>query len=163
MGPPKRTARPSAGAARPAANKPAAARKVLRVGIMQRFYPPPPLEHWTQDRGLRHFRPWNLAKSADRCRRARYPITHDAPASIVAARPDEPSGPRPTESWHGVPWAEAHAVRQAVGAPLGGALRQRGAARGTALARDLWPHRPQRLRRGIHGMRRGLPRLRQRR
>src|ERR1035437_9214950 len=75
-------------------------------------------------------------------------ITHDAPASIVAARPDEPSGPRPTESRHGVPWAEAHAVRQAVGAPLGGALRQRGAARGTALARDLWPHRPQRLRIG---------------
>src|ERR1035437_3766396 len=38
MGPPKRTARPAAGAARPAAKAPAAARKVLRVESMQRFY-----------------------------------------------------------------------------------------------------------------------------
>src|ERR1019366_300111 len=103
MGPPKRTARPAAGAARPAASTPAAARKVLRVGVMQRFYPP--------SRAIL--------------------VAHDPPASIVAARPDEPAGPRPTESRHGVPWAKAYAVRQAFRPPLGRALRQRGAARGT--------------------------------
>ena len=35
-------------------------------------------------------------------RRARYPIPHDSPASIVAAGPDHSSGPRPTESRHGL-------------------------------------------------------------
>src|ERR1035437_8022253 len=120
MGPPKRTARPAAGAVRPAASTPAAARKVLRVGVMQRFYPSLPLERWTQDRGLRHFRPWSLARRLTAAGARAILITHDAPASIVAARPDEPSGPRPTESRHGVPWAEAHAVRQAVVAPPAG-------------------------------------------
>src|ERR1035437_1018816 len=43
MGPPKRTARPAACAVGPPANTPAAARKVLRVEIMQRFYPSLPV------------------------------------------------------------------------------------------------------------------------
>src|ERR1039458_2266955 len=43
MGPPKRTARPAACTPDGAANTPAAARKVLRVEIMQRFYPSLPV------------------------------------------------------------------------------------------------------------------------
>src|ERR1039458_119894 len=66
-------------------------------------------------------------------------ITHDPQASIVAARPYQPTGPRPTESRHGVARAEALTVWQAFGAPLGRALRQRGVFGRIACARRLWP------------------------
>jgi hypothetical protein len=84
-----------------------------------------------------HGKVWLMSILSESLRRARYPIPHDSPASFVAAGRDHSSGPRPTESRHGVSRGEADPVRQAFGPPLGCALRQRGTAGRPALAGDL--------------------------